>query len=178
MKKGKRLLRSFFGRDAKTVALDLLGKKILRKLDNGSKIEGIIIETEAYLGTKDKASHSFAGRRTKRNEAMYGKAGIIYVYFIYGMHWLMNFIVSKKGDPQAVLIRAVDTAYGPARVAKYFQINKEFYGEDLAKSKRIWVEDVGIKYTKNQIKKLPRVGIDYAEEWKDKKLRFLVKFKK
>ena len=170
-----RLLGDFFGRNADVVARDLLGKKIVRISSNGSKIAGIITETEAYVGVKDKAAHSYAGRRTKRNEVMYGKAGIIYVYFTYGMHWLMNFVVSEKEDPQAVLIRGVDAISGPARVTKYFQIGKDFYGEDLVESKRIWVEDIGIKYKENRISKLPRVGIDYAEEWKSKKLRFLVK---
>lgn len=163
------------------MAHDLLGKKIIRLLPSGKKVEGIITETEAYVGVEDRASHSFNGRRTKRNEVMYGKPGLIYVYFTYGMHWLMNFVVSQEGDPQAVLIRGIKGVSGPARVTKYFQVGRDFYGEDaasggdLAKSKRIWVEDIGIRYEENRISKSPRVGVDCAEEWKDKKLRFLVK---
>lgn len=170
-----KLLRNFFGRNADIVAHDLLGKKIVRILSDKSKIEGIITDTEAYVGVKDKAAHSYGGCRTKRNEIMYGEGGCVYVYFTYGIYWLMNFVVSGKEDPQAVLIRGVDVISGPARVTKYFQIGRDFYGEDLIKSKRIWVEDIGIKYKENRISKLPRIGIDYAGEWKNKKLRFLVK---
>jgi DNA-3-methyladenine glycosylase len=179
--KAKRLNREFFSRPAKVVAPDLLGKKIVRILSGGKRLEGVITEVEAYVGPEDKASHSYGGRRTKRNEIMYGRPGKIYVYFTYGMHWLMNFIVSGVGDPQAVLIRGIDDASerkvsGPARVAKHFRIDKVFYGEDLTKSKRIWVED-GIKFRKWEVQRLPRVGINYAEEWKAKPLRFLVKNK-
>lgn len=165
---------SFYNRPAEVVARDLLGKRIVRVLSSGSELEGIITETEAYIGTADKASHSFSGRRTKRNEIMYGEAGKVYVYFTYGMHWLMNFVTSGVDDPQAVLIRGLDKISGPARVTKYLKIDKSFYGEDLTKSKRIRVEETGIRYKEKEIKKLPRVGINYAGAWKNKKLRFLV----
>ncbi|MGA2910573.1 MAG: DNA-3-methyladenine glycosylase [Candidatus Microgenomates bacterium] len=174
----KRLNKEFFKRGAKEVAKDLLGKKLVRILPNRRRKEGIITETEAYVGILDKASHSFGGRRTKRNEVMYGEAGRVYVYFTYGMHWLLNFVVSKKDNPQAVLIRSLDMVTGPARLTKYLGIDKSFYGEDLTKSERIWVEATGNIVKKGDIKKLPRIGVNYAGSWKAKLLRFLYAEKK
>ena len=168
----KKLPREFFAGDATTVARRLLGKKIVRITPDGKRFEGIINETEAYVGTGDRASHSFGGRRTKRNEIMYGKAGHAYVYFTYGMHWLLNITTSEVGDPQAVLIRGIDKAEGPARLTKYLKIDKDFYGEDIVKSRRLWIEDTGSEVKGEDIRKLPRVGIGYAEEWRDKLLRF------
>lgn len=168
----KKLPREFFARDAAVVARKLLGKKIVRVIPDGGKITAVITETEAYLGVKDKASHSFGGRRTKRNEIMYGKAGHTYVYFTYGMHWLLNIITSKVGVPQGVLIRAIDKAEGPARLTKYLKIDKDFYGEDIVKSQRLWIENTALSVKNANIQILPRIGIDYAEEWKDKPLRF------
>jgi DNA-3-methyladenine glycosylase len=176
--KSKRLNKAFFERSAEEVAKELLGKILVRILPTGAKKEGIIIETEAYVGVKDRASHSFGGRRTKRNEIMYGEAGRIYVYFTYGMHWMLNFVVSGKNDPQAVLIRGLDNVSGPARLTKYLGIDKSFYGEDLTKSKRIWVEDAGNIVAKKDIQSLPRIGVNYARQWKNKKLRFLIRFTK
>lgn len=169
--KTKRLSRKFFSQNTKTVARQLLGKRIVRVLPSGEKLSGIITETEAYLGVKDKGCHSFGGRRTKRNEVMYGESGHIYVYFTYGMHWLLNIITSEVENPEGVLIRGVDKAEGPARLTKYLKIDKDFYGEDITRSERIWVEN-GIKINKSKIEELPRVGINYAEEWKDKLLRY------
>lgn len=170
--KRKRLSRKFFKRDARVVAQELLGKKIVRVLPGGAKLTSIITETEAYVGIKDKASHSFGGRRTKRNEVLYGPPGHTYVYFTYGMHWLLNIITSKKGDPQGVLIRGLDKALGPGRLTKYLKIDKDFYGEDITKGKRLWVESTDLKIKNSDVQKLPRVGINYAGEWKDKLLRF------
>jgi len=173
--KPKRLSRTFFSRGAVIVAKELLGKKLVRILPSGEIKSGIITETEAYTGVEDKACHSYRGKRTKRNEIMYGLAGKVYVYFTYGMHWMLNFVVSKKGDPQAVLIRGLDKISGPARCTKYLEIDKSFYAEDLTRSKRIWVEDVGTILKGGEIKKLPRVGIGYAGEWKDKPYRLMLK---
>lgn len=172
--KSKRLFRNFFSRNTKTVARDLLGKRIVRILPTGEKLSGVITETEAYLGVEDKGCHAFGGRRTKRNEIMYGEAGYVYVYFTYGIHWLLNIVTFKKGAPQAVLIRALDTASGPARLTKYLQIDRDFYGEDITRSERIWIENFGLTIKESEVEILPRVGINYAEEWKEKKLRFLL----
>lgn len=174
-----KLNRQFFNRNAAIVAKDLLGKKIVRAMPDGSILHGIITETEAYAGVEDAASHSFRGRRTKRNEVMYKKAGLIYVYFTYGMHWLLNIVTSEENNPQAVLIRGIDKAGGPAKLTKYLHIDKDFYGEDVVQSERIRIEEVGAELKDSDIEKLPRVGIPYAGEWKDKLLRFkLVKGEK
>lgn len=168
------LNRKFFEHDAEAVARQLLGQKLVRVFADGARKEGVITETEAYLGIEDKAAHSFGGRRTKRTEVMFGKAGVAYVYFTYGLHWLLNVVVGKIDDPQAVLIRAVDGISGPARLTKYLEIDGSFNGEDLAKSKRIWIEDLGVKIGQQDVRVTPRIGIDYAKEWKDKPLRFLL----
>lgn len=162
-----KLKRDFFERGAEAVAKDLLGKRLVRVFDDSEKISGIITETEAYVGRQDLASHASGGRRTKRNEVMYATAGLIYVYFTYGMHWMFNIVTSAKDDPQAVLIRSLDIVSGPARLTKHLKIGKSFYGEDITKSKRIYIDD--------NIRALPRVGVDYAKKWKSKKLRFLLK---
>ncbi|HRY60367.1 MAG TPA: DNA-3-methyladenine glycosylase [Patescibacteria group bacterium] len=101
-----KLKRSFFNRDTNIVAQELLGKKIVRVLPDGSRIEAIITETEAYHGFDDKASHASRGK-TERNKVMFDKAGLVYVYLIYGMHYCLNFTTMGKGFPAAVLIRAV-----------------------------------------------------------------------
>jgi len=175
----KRLDRKFFARSAETVAPELLGKFIVRKMPDGSRKEGMITEVEAYVGTADLASHAAGGRRTARNEVMYGPPGRAYVYFTYGMHWLLNVVTSKINDPQAVLIRGLDSVSGPARLAKQFGIDRKLNGEDFVKSKVLWLEDrsssVHPVVRPSDIKVTPRIGVDYAGEWKDKPLRFLVK---
>lgn len=94
------------------VARDLLGKRLVRVLDDGTRLAGIIVEVEAYRGVPDAASHAFGGRRTPRNEVMYGPAGVAYVYFTYGMHHCMNVVCGRVGDPLAVLIRALEPTEG------------------------------------------------------------------
>lgn len=171
----KRLGRRFFSRFAEVVAPDLLGKFLVRRLPDGSVKEVIIIETEAYVGVEDRASHSAGGRRTPRNEVMYGPPGHAYVYFTYGMHWLLNVVTSKRDDPQAVLIRGLDSVSGPARLTKFLGVDQKLNGEDLTKSRILWLEDRGIGIKPVEIKKTPRIGVDYAGEWKDALLRFSIK---
>jgi len=170
----KRLDRRFFGRPAKVVAPALLGKFLVRKLVDNSFKEGMITEVEAYVGKEDLASHAAGGRRTARNEVMYGPPGHAYVYFTYGMHWLLNVVCADKDDPQAGLIRSLNTVSGPARLTKEFGISGTFNGEDLTKSKSLWIEDRGVKVKPTEIKRTPRVGVDYAKEWKNKPLRFVL----
>lgn len=166
-KLSRRLTRKFFARDAQRVARDLLGKRLVRKLDDGKAMGGLIVETEAYVGVEDLASHAAGGRRTKRNEVMYGKAGLAYVYFTYGMHWLFNIVTSRKDEPQAVLVRGLDIVRGPARLTKALQIDGRLNGEDIITSKRLWVEDGGIRVNPGNVFKTPRIGVGYAKEWKD-----------
>lgn len=186
---GRRLPRAFFvrpGQDefyaerAIKVAEDLLGKFLVRKI--GKKIlVGEIVEVEVYAGTKDRAAHTFGGRVTERNKIMYGKGGIAYVYFIYGMHWQMNVIVGKS-EPHCVLLRALDlgdggrTASGPGKLCKYMKLDKSFHGEDLTVSPRLWLEDRGIGVNPGQIIRTKRVGIGYAGSyWGAKRWRFYIK---
>ena len=175
-----RLKRDFFTRATLRVAEELLGKFIIRKY-KGRKIIGKIVETEAYIGPKDKASHAYLGKITKRNLAEYLIGGHIYIYLVYGMYWQLNISTYKKGKPECVLIRALETekdrnlTNGPGKLCNYLKLDKSFYGEDLIKSKRIWIEDRGVYIDKNMIVKSKRIGIDYAGKWKDKLWRFYIK---
>jgi len=177
MKNNKKLEREFYVRDTIEIAKDLLGKYIVRK-DGNKKIEGKIIETEAYIGPQDRASHAYKGKITKRNEAEYLIGGHIYIYLVYGMHWQLNISTNKEGMPECVLIRALDKgkiANGPGKVCRYLKLDKSFYGEDLTKSKRIWIEDRNEKIKESDIKATKRIGIDYAGfYWSHRKWRFLL----
>jgi DNA-3-methyladenine glycosylase len=165
-----RLNREFFDRDVLTVAPELLGKKLA--INNGEMIKRYTItEVEAYRGEEDLACHASKGR-TARTEIMYHHGGFIYVYFIYGMHWMLNFVTGINNNPQAVLIRGIEGFNGPGKLTKHLAIDASFYGEYLCKSKRIWVEDQKIipKYTVTS-----RIGINYAgEPWMSKPWRFVV----
>jgi DNA-3-methyladenine glycosylase len=110
----------FFARDPITLARLLIGQRLVRILDDGTRLAGTIVETEAYLGVKDAAAHSVNGRRTPRNEAMYGPPGTAYVYFTYGMHYCMNVVCGAEGEPVAVLLRALEPTEGiePIRAAR------------------------------------------------------------
>lgn len=165
-----RLSSEFFTRDVLDVAPDLLGKKLVRKFDNGDVKEFLITEVEAYRGKDDLACHASKGR-TPRTEIMFHQGGYIYVYLIYGMYWMLNFVTGKKDIPQAVLIRGIEGYNGPGKLTKALEIDKPFYGENLLKSKKLWIEDgiENVSYTTT-----PRIGIDYSGEiWKNKPWRFL-----
>lgn len=167
-----RLTSSFFERDARVVAPELLGKILVCRLDDGAELRGVIVETEAYFGEEDKACHASKGR-TSRTEVMYAAGGKVYVYFIYGMYWLLNVVTGVEGHPQAVLIRGVDKALGPGRVGKWLHLDRSFYGEDVTCSQRIWIEDSDLS---PDYKATPRIGVEYAgEEWSLKPWRFIAK---
>jgi len=159
------------------VAKNLLGKYIVRKIGR-KKLEGRIIETEAYIGPQDRASHSYRGKVTPRNKAEYLVGGYVYIYLVYGMYWQLNISTYKEGKPECVLIRALDLgklADGPGKVCRYLKLDKSFYGEDLTKSKRIWLEDRGEKIKSSQIIATKRIGIDYAGPyWSSRKWRFVL----
>ena len=181
----KRLGRNFFTQPTLKVARELLGKYLVRKIDS-RKLVGKIIETEAYIGPKDKASHAYGGKITSRNKAEYLVGGHIYIYLIYGMYWQLNVTTSEEGKPECVLIRALEVAgedknvaSGPGKLCRYLKLDKSFYGEDLTRSKRIWVEDRGEKMSSSDIKRTTRIGIDYAGPyWANKKWRFVLAAKK
>ncbi|WP_430815612.1 DNA-3-methyladenine glycosylase [Carboxylicivirga sp. RSCT41] len=168
-----RLGQSFFSRDVLVVAPDLLGKVLVRQFDDKSLVRYVISEVEAYRGEEDAACHAHKGR-TERTEVMYHEGGHVYVYLIYGMYWLLNFVTGEKNDPQAVLIRGVKEVEGPGRLGRALELDKSFYGELLSDSERIWVEDDPL-YGKVVYDTTPRIGIDYApEKWRYQKWRFVL----
>jgi DNA-3-methyladenine glycosylase len=169
MTETKRLKRDFFTMDVLEVAPQLLAKALVIRLKDGDIRRYIISETEAYRGAEDKACHASKGR-TPRTEVMYHEGGRLYVYFVYGMHWMLNIVTAGENNPQAVLIRGLENFPGPGRVTKTLGIDRSFYGEDLTTSGRIWIEDQGVKPA---YKTGTRIGIDYAGEfWKSKPWRY------
>ena len=161
----------FFTRDVLEVAPDLIGKILIVITPEGSERRFMITEVEAYRGSVDKACHASKGR-TRRTEVMFDEGGKIYVYFVYGMYWMLNIVAGEKDDPQAVLIRGVEGITGPGRVTRELGIDGSFYGEDLTQSQRIRVADSGKKVSYFTT---PRIGIDYAgEPWKSKEWRYII----
>ena len=189
----KKLPREFYTRsDVLEVARDLLGKKLVVPGRNGSRVAGIIVETEAYRGPEDRASHAYNGRRTNRTETMYGIGGTAYVYFVYGMYNQFNVVTNVEGVPHAILIRAVEPSEGlnvmrrrrggrseyeltsgPGRLCLALGIDRQIDKADLL-GERVWIEE-GISISPRQIARGPRVGIDYAEAWVTKPWRFWVR---
>ena len=175
-----RLDKAFFLRDDVTqVAKDLLGKVIVTQID-GKFTSGIITETEAYAGPIDKASHAYGNKNTKRTQTMFKEGGIAYIYLIYGIHHLFNFVSNVEGIPHAVLLRGIipfkgldimkkrrntikqsGFTLGPGTASQALGITTALDGEDLL-GDQIWVEDTGIKITPSYIIAKPRIGVDYA----------------
>ena len=173
------LPREFYLQDTVTVAKNLLGKKIVRKIGR-TEISGIITETEAYRHKDDPASHAYR-RITDRNKAMFGDVGIAYVYFTYGMYYCFNVVAKNpKVAAGAVLIRAIepekgvkrmqenrnrkdfkDLTNGPAKLTQAMEITKEHYGVDLTKNSKLYITD-GVKAKK--IVASPRIGIRQATD--------------
>ncbi len=178
----RRISRSFFHRPTLTVAKELLGQILIRKIGK-RKWRGKIVETEAYCGPNDLASHASRGR-TQRNDVMFGNPGVVYVYMIYGMYNCLNIVTEEHGYPAAVLIRAVEpieqivsekkTTNGPGKLCKYFQIDRSLNKEDLIRSKKLWIE-FGEHIASRQMIRRPRIGVDYAGLYKDKLWRFYIK---
>ncbi len=165
-----RLGEEFFTKNALDFAPEVLGKKIVRVYENGKKEEFLITEVEAYCGKEDLACHASKGR-TKRTEIMFQKGGRVYMYLIYGMYWMLNFVCGEEDKPQAVLVRGVKGVAGPGRVGKRLALDKSFYGEDLLTSNRIWLESCNDQRIIIQTSK--RIGVDYAGEiWANKPYRF------
>jgi len=168
--KYKRLNRGFFTRDVLNVAPELIGKTLAVETVKGEIQRYFITETEAYRGSEDKACHASRGK-TARTEVMYREGGLVYVYFVYGMYWMLNFVAGPAGDPQAALIRGITGYEGPGKLTRALKIDGSFYGEDLTTSERMWVEECGFKPA---VKSGPRIGIDYAgEPWVGKPWRYI-----
>lgn len=166
------LTKSFFNRPTPTVARELLGKYLVRRT-HGAEHAYFITETEAYDGFNDKASHAYRGK-TPRNEVMFGHPGRIYVYFTYGMHYMLNIITREEGYPAAVLIRALEGVNGPGRLTKRLCITKTLNKKFLSKENGLWVEERGVILKNKDIRTAPRVGIPRAEEWMKKPYRFIL----
>lgn len=182
--------RSFFIRPVPQVACDLLGCRLIRLID-GQRVGGLIIETEAYDGEEDQACHARSGR-TERNAMMYAEGGHAYVYFTYGMHWMLNCVAGPAGYPAAVLVRAIfpseglqiiasrrlgiikkDWCSGPARLTKALVIDGSCNGADLCSAGSALVIEKGIPLPISAVTSSPRVGIQYAPEpWRSQPWRF------
>ncbi|HTQ64220.1 MAG TPA: DNA-3-methyladenine glycosylase [Puia sp.] len=193
MSKIKKLDHSFYNRnDVVRVAKDLLGKIVVTRFD-GITTAGRIVETEAYAGIIDKASHAYDGRRTARTEVMYQDAGTVYVYLCYGIHYLFNVVTNKKDIPHAILIRALEPlegidmmlkrtgkkksdytlTKGPGNVSKALGLNTSHTGVSLL-GDIVFIAEDEFKLAKKNIGITTRIGVDYAGE--DAKLlyRFIV----
>ena len=187
------LPREFYNRPTLTVARELLGMTLVH-VENGVRIAGMIVETEAYVGESDLGCHAKAGK-TPRTEVMFGQAGRAYVYFTYGMHWMLNAVTEEDGFPAAVLIRAIQPLEGldiiasrrgkqprakwtdgPAKLAQALGIDKSFNGVDLCNSASgLWIE-TGKTILNESVTIGARVGLyTVPEPWKSKPWRFLVK---
>ena len=183
-----KLPRSFYERPTIEVARQLLGKYLVRRHPDGITV-GRIVETEAYIGPEDKACHAARGR-TARTEVMFGAPGHAYVYFIYGFHYMLNIVTERANFPAAVLIRAVEPVRGitlmkkrrateeprnlgsgPGKLCQAFAIDRTLNGSDVC-GNILYVQDAGEPAP--QVAITPRIGVDYAAEWKDKPFRFLI----
>jgi DNA-3-methyladenine glycosylase len=175
------------------IARDLLGKILVTQFD-GIRSTGRIVETEAYNGVNDRASHAFGGRRTSRSEHLYSGPGTAYVYICYGMHHLFNVTTNKKDVPHAVLIRALEPlegidqmlkrtgkpiadftiTKGPGNLSRAMGMSKKHTGQNLL-SEEIFIEDDGFRYKKNQVLATKRIGVEYALEDAELPYRFIVR---
>ncbi len=174
-----KLRRTFFARDTVTVARDLLGRRLVRKLD-GERLSGLIVETEAYVGESDTACHASRGC-TPRTRVMYGPPGHYYVYLIYGMYHMLNIVTAAEAQPEAVLIRALwpqegvarmrelrggvarkRLADGPGKLCQALAIDRSLNGEPVD-GDELWLEE-GVALPEEMVLTSPRIGIGYASE--------------
>ncbi|RYZ21461.1 MAG: DNA-3-methyladenine glycosylase [Chitinophagaceae bacterium] len=189
----KKLPLSFYLReDVIAIAKELLGKVLVTNWD-GELTSGRIVETEAYAGELDQASHASKGR-TERTEVMYGSGGQVYVYLCYGIHQMFNIVTSKEGEPHAILVRAIEPmegkeimlertgkkkwddtiTSGPGRVGKALGFHTSQCGLSLV-SDELYIADDGYKVNEAEIVSSPRIGVDYAGEHAEWHYRFYLK---
>ena len=191
--KTAKLPREFYTRpNVLTVARELLGKLLVVPAAAGQRVSGMIVEVEAYRGPEDRASHAYGGRRTRRTETMYGRGGVAYVYFVYGMYYQFNVVSGVADTPHAILVRALEPVEGielmrerrhlhpdhnltngPGKLCIALGIDRALDAADLL-AERVWLEEYE-PVSPRRIAKGPRIGIDYAEEWIDKPWRFWIK---
>ncbi len=188
-----KLPRDFYTRaNVLAVARDLLGKLLVVPASDGKRVSGIIVETEAYRGPQDRASHAYRGRRTKRTETMYSIGGTAYVYFVYGMYNQFNVVTNVRNIPHAVLIRAVEPVEGidimrqrrrgqsdhnltngPGKLCIALGIDRRLDAADLL-DQEVWLEE-GWQVSRSKVATGARIGIDYAQEWVEKPWRFWIR---
>ena len=176
------------------IAKNLLSKYLVTNINDEGITSGMIVETEAYAGAIDKASHAYGNRKTERTKVMYNEGGVAYIYFIYGFHYLFNVITNQGEIPHAVLIRAIEPAEGidlmlkrrkmekperrltagPGVLSKALGITTEQNGISLLDD-TIWIEDRGIYIREENIIQSPRVNVNYAGEDALLPYRFRVK---
>lgn len=193
------LKKDYYMDNALNLAKDLLGKVLVREI-NGKVLKGKIVETEAYIGAIDKASHAYNGKRTERTETLYHQGGVAYVYLIYGIYHCFNVITNEVDVAEGVLIRALEPVNeldyisnirfgkgysslnkqqikgltnGPGKLCMAYSIDKNLNGKDLFNKGDIYIEDGGKEQV--EIVESKRIGIDYAEEAKDFLWRFYIK---
>jgi DNA-3-methyladenine glycosylase len=190
----KKLAIDFYKREnVLQIAEELLGKLLVTKKDNMTT-SGRIVECEAYAGVPDKASHAYGGRRTNRNEVMYGEAGVAYVYLCYGIHHLFNVVTHSRDIPHAILVRSVEPVKGikdmlirtgkkhldntltkgPGNLSKALGIYTSDTGM-LLTGKNIFLADDGFSFSKKEIFTSPRIGVDYAGQDALLPYRFYIK---
>lgn len=182
LKEKKILTHSFYNKSTLEVAKRLLGCVLVRKIGR-TEIRATIVETEAYCGEDDLASHASKGR-TPRTELMYGQAGHTYVYMIYGMYHCLNVVTEKKNFPAAVLVRGVSVervefgkTNGPGKLCKFLEIDRRLNGHDITAGKKLWIEKGPHKILPEDITANKRIGIDYAKHCKEYLWRFTLKAK-
>ena len=188
-----KLPREFYTRsNVLTISRELLGKLLVVPDQQGQRVSGKIVEVEAYRGPKDRASHAYGGRRTKRTETMYQVGGHAYVYFVYGMYNQFNVVTNVLDIPHAILVRALEPVEGielmrirrgahadrnltsgPGKLCIAMGIDRDLDRADLTGG-RVWLEEYE-KVPRSKIATGPRIGIDYAEEWVEKPWRFWIK---
>jgi DNA-3-methyladenine glycosylase len=193
MAQRKRLPRRFYTRDdTLLIARELLGQRLVVPAPEGLRVSGRIVETEAYVGPEDRASHAFGNRRTERTEPMFGRGGAVYVYFIYGMYFQFNVVTGRESEPHAVLVRALEPlegievmrerrpvkdernlTAGPGKLCMAMGIDLRLNRADLL-GPSVWIErDLSIPA--REIASGPRIGIDYAGEYAAMPWRFWIR---
>ena len=186
---------SFYQRKTETVARELLGRVLVHRPPGGPRVSGKIVETEAYIGIDDPACHSFGDRGTKRIQSMYLEGGHAYVYLIYGMYDCFNVVTRKAGEPEAVLIRAVeplegldfmrarrgnvkrpvDLTNGPGKLCKAMMIDRASCDGLRLDGRELFIEEGEGRPKRSEIVACPRIGVDYAGHAAAWPLRFFIK---
>jgi DNA-3-methyladenine glycosylase len=188
-----------YGLPAADLAPRLIGCTLVRTLPTGERLAGVVVETEAYTGPEDLASHAAGGRRTARNESMWAAPGTVYVYFTYGMHFCMNISCEREGHPAAVLLRALrptegietmrqrrtgtrsrkkalrdqDLASGPGKLCQALAVDRFLDGVNILHSPHLALFDRDLGETEPPVVATARIGLGQAGVWKDEPLRFV-----